>query len=397
MGFIDADAHILENDDTWEYFDPSEREYQPITLEYPGATGPGAESRRQYYVLGGQIGRKFPPESQTWGYGKNYVADVSYMKNPATRIREMDESGVDIQVIFSTLFLTVGIQHAAAEAAIYRSYNRWIADRTAGYRDRMRWVVCAPTLNMDRTVEEMEFGAKNGAVGVMLKSGGEQGRSAADPYYQRLYAAAQDLNLTVCLHAGSRRMHFEGLPYPLDLNYRSPTFGSGASHDCFNQILGADLQKKFPRLRFAYLEMGSLWAPHIFTKMQRNKSLISDGRSAPPTGWVDTPRGTAAVITPVDPPGLMEEHNMYVACFTDEPLSFLTQFLGPDHLILGSDMCHNDAGTDPLGHMLMMERTDISPEIIRKIVDSNGRRAFDLPKDFTPTGAMESKPAKATA
>ena len=48
MGFIDSDSHVLECEDTWDCIDPSEREYRPITLEYPGATGPGAESRRHF-------------------------------------------------------------------------------------------------------------------------------------------------------------------------------------------------------------------------------------------------------------------------------------------------------------------------------------------------------------
>ena len=397
MGFIDSDAHVLECEDTWDHFDPSEREYRPITLEYPGVTGPGADSRRQYYVIGGVMSRKFPPESQTWGYGKNYTADVSYLKTPSVRLREMDETGVDVQVMFSTLFLTVGVAHAAAEAAVSRSYNRWIAERTADSGGRLRWVVVAPTLNMDRAIEEMEFGAKNGAAGVMLKASGEHGRSMADPYFHRLYSAAQDLNLTVCMHAGSKRTHFEGLPYPLDLNYRSPTGSSGAATDCFGQVLGANLQMRFPRLRFAYLELGSMWAPAVFTKLQRNLSLISDGRSPPPKGWVETPRGTAAVITPVDPAALLEEHNMYVACFTDEPLPFLTSFLGPDHLLLGSDMCHNDAGTDPLGHLTMMERTDIDQAVARKICDDNGRRAYAIPKDFTPTGMTGAKAVRTPA
>jgi predicted TIM-barrel fold metal-dependent hydrolase len=391
MGFIDSDSHVLECEDTWDCIDPSEREYRPITLEYPGATGPGAESRRQYYVIGGVMSRRFPPESQTWGYGKTYTADVSFMKNPSARLREMDETGVDAQVIFSTLFLTVGVAHPAAEAAVSRAYNRWIAERTAGSGGRLRWVAVAPTLIMDRAIEEMEFGAKNGAVGVMLKASGEHGRSMADPYFHRLYAAAQDLNLTVCMHAGAKRTHFEGLPYPLDLNYRSPTGGTNANIDCFGQVLGANLHKTFPRLRFAFLELGAMWVPAIFTKTQRNLSLISDGRSPAPTGWVETPRGVAAVITPLDPAAMMEERNMYVACFTDEPLPFLTSFLGPDHLLLGTDMCHNDAGTDPLGHLTMMERTDIDQAVARKICDENGRRAYAIPKDFTPAGVTGAR------
>ena len=31
MGIIDADAHVIEIDETWEYMDPGERQYKPGT------------------------------------------------------------------------------------------------------------------------------------------------------------------------------------------------------------------------------------------------------------------------------------------------------------------------------------------------------------------------------
>jgi hypothetical protein len=36
MGFIDADAHVDECKDTWEYMDPEDLRYKPVYLDPPG-------------------------------------------------------------------------------------------------------------------------------------------------------------------------------------------------------------------------------------------------------------------------------------------------------------------------------------------------------------------------
>ncbi len=36
---IDADAHVVESDHTWDFIDPSERQYRPVPLETPEDNG----------------------------------------------------------------------------------------------------------------------------------------------------------------------------------------------------------------------------------------------------------------------------------------------------------------------------------------------------------------------
>ena len=387
MGYIDADTHVLECEDTWDHFDPAEREFRPITLEHPTASGPGAESRKQYYVIGDTVTRRFHANAQTWGYGKDYVPEVSFLKNPSVRLREMDELGIDAQVLISTDFLNVAVDNPRAEAAICRSYNRWIAERTADARKRLRWVIVAPTLAQERCIEELKFGKANGAVGFMMKVDGEHGRWPEDPYFWPLYEVAQDLDLTVCVHAGLARKRMEGLPFTTNYRKTVPMSPSTMMRSVLGVIL-ANLHERFPRLRFAFLEGGSMWLPAVFTQHERNTSLLSA------KGWVHTGEGTAAVVHQLDPAKELARRNIFVACFTNEPLGFLTSFLGSDNLVHGSDMCHNDAGSDPFGHASIMARTDIDRATAIKICDTNARRAYAIPADFTPTGATAERQAK---
>ena len=37
MATIDADAHVVESEHTWDYMDPAERKYRPILVSPHGA------------------------------------------------------------------------------------------------------------------------------------------------------------------------------------------------------------------------------------------------------------------------------------------------------------------------------------------------------------------------
>jgi hypothetical protein len=76
---------------------------------------------------------------------------------------------------------------------------------------------------------------------------------------------------------------------------------------------------------------------------------------------------------------------MFVACEADDDLPYVISWAGDENLVIGSDLCHNDLGSDPMAHTRLKDRTDISREAGNRITDTNGRRAFNIPMDFRPT------------
>src|SRR5262245_22596644 len=81
-----------------------------------------------------------PPYMRKWMSDVFPVGSVD-LSNPSARLRYMDELGVDVAVLFPTFWLTFRIGNAIAEAAMARSYNRWLAERTADSRGRLLWAV----------------------------------------------------------------------------------------------------------------------------------------------------------------------------------------------------------------------------------------------------------------
>ena len=50
------------------------------------------------------------------------------MENVPARLRHMDQLGIDIQVLYPTIFIEQIADKAEWEIAICRGYNRWLAD-----------------------------------------------------------------------------------------------------------------------------------------------------------------------------------------------------------------------------------------------------------------------------
>ena len=112
----------------------------------------------------------------------------------------MDRLGVDVQVMYPTLFLTTVSAKPDVEYALVRAYNRWLGAKSDESGGRLRWVVIPPILSMEKAAEELEWGKEHGACGA-FKRGVEAGsRSASDPYFFPLYEAAERLDMPVCVH-----------------------------------------------------------------------------------------------------------------------------------------------------------------------------------------------------
>jgi len=381
MGYIDTDTHVIDPDECWDYLDPSERDLRPVVVEI-APTAPGLPPK-QMYLIGETLCRRFPTDGRAGGFGAEYTPEVSHLRDPSVRLRKMDALGIDVQIIISTNFIAAEIDNPLHEAAIMRSWNRWAAQATAPGKGRLPWVLVCPTRTVERAIEELEFGARNGACGVMMK-GVEHGLFLSDPYFHPIYQKAEELNLSIVVHQGAARHHIEGLgitrrPASMahNLHYAATVM------QAFYAVLESDLYKRFPRLRFCFVESGAEWAPFVFHHFQRMRAARN------PESFTRTSRGPSRIITPMDPKEEMARRNTYISCETDEHLPHLVSLLGEDHITVGTDMCHNDNGSDPLAHTVLMEREDLDKRVARKIVDTNGRRAFGLPMDFRPTDSLK--------
>src|SRR5262245_62548719 len=82
------------------------------------------------------------------------------------RLAHMDKMGVAVQVIFPTFFIRYNTSNAEAEWALITTYNRWIAEKCAPTKGRLRWAAVLPLLRPDTAVEELRWAKEHGACGI---------------------------------------------------------------------------------------------------------------------------------------------------------------------------------------------------------------------------------------
>jgi predicted TIM-barrel fold metal-dependent hydrolase len=353
MPIIDSDTHVIENELTWSYMQGSDEQYRPQILSRPGAAG-GSRRRNEFWYFDSQLVNKR-------SFGSGNPNDTSFtpgeyaeMRDPAGRLRHMDELGTDIHVLYPTVLLGMAEQaRAQTQLALCRAYNRWIADIWKESAGRFRWIVAVPTQSMNECMEELEFGKANGACGVLVH--GVMGeRTCVDPYFSPIYQKAGDLDLAVCFHAGVRS-------YEMDRLFHSGATGIWKAKfpviGAFHSVVMGKLPERFPKVRWGFVEAAASWIPYVMTDIGARVNRLS---------------GRHLIAD------LLQKNNLYVTCQTEEDLPYILKFAGEDNLVIGSDYSHVDTSSELEALKVLNQREDVSPEAKRKILDDNGRALYGL-------------------
>ena len=142
--------------------------------------------RNAYWKIGDQFQTKT-------NVSRELREDVRDMVDIEARLAHMDETNVDIQVLFPTLFLRPITNEHDREMALARSYNRWLGDIWKRSGGRLRWVAVPPLhslVNPGLVRAELESAKDNGACGVFMR-GFECERFTNDRYFFPLFEATE--------------------------------------------------------------------------------------------------------------------------------------------------------------------------------------------------------------
>ena len=313
MKTIDADAHIVEGEQTWEFLKASESRFRPMLTDIPithqAGHLPARDSGTQkYWVTGGFL--KYYPADSTIADGIRNLTDI-----PA-RLSKMDEMGIDIQVVYPTFFVVRPVDQPEGMLALARSYNRFMAEACGKSNGRLRWIVVPAVDRMAETLEEVEFGKEHGACGVLL-NGIEGERLLSDPYFFPLYEKVSALDLPICTHTGhgNRLVHdmFAGTAF---YNTRAPVLCA------FHDLVLAGVPDRFPKLRCGFIEAGGEWVPYIIGELSRRGKWLKHAKS--------------------DEGSLMRDKRLFVSCRADDDLAYLQNWTGKRNIVTGTDYGHDD-------------------------------------------------------
>ncbi len=342
MPVIDADAHVIETDRTWEYVEEGERPYAPVLVEQSSGLG-----RKGYWLIDGRVKARDTNVSDLFPRESRELIDIE------ARLRHMDIMGIDIQVLYPSI-LQAYTDRPEVELAFCKSYNRWLADACAQSNGRLRWAAILPLLSMDKALAELRYARDHGACAVFIRTIEAGDRQLFDPYFFPIYEEAQKLDVPICVHASFGSLTFGGL-YESGKNAGAFPKFQLAVVAAFHELVFNDVPKYFPTLRFGFVETGAQWLPYVLMHLLRRPGFTGK------TG-----------------PEVMRENRLYVACEVHEDLPYILQSSGEDHLVVGTDYSHADPHMEINAVRALRARSDVEPRVIEKILDDNARALYGL-------------------
>jgi predicted TIM-barrel fold metal-dependent hydrolase len=433
---IDADGHWIE--------------FEPTLLDYlDGVAGPAMVDRfrRDDYLAGLAGWSRLSPEERRdrraiqppwWGLPARHSLDRATAMLPRLLYERMDDIGLDFAVAYPTLALFfAAMRDHELQLAAYRAYNVMASELFRGLGDRLIPAACIPMHTPGEALEELELATGLGLRPMMMTSlmrrpiKAAQHDGESSPYanwpdalgleseydYDPVWAKCLALRVVPTFHSASQGLGTR-VSYSNFVYNHIGHFAAAGEAVCKSLFLGG-VTRRFPALKFAFLEGGVGWACMLYSDLishwkKRNSSAVDNTNPANldvaavteyfrrygapvltrHVDQLESLRHLLGDIEPVDDfarcainraediPNLFVD-NFYFGCEADDPVNswaFNTS-VNPYgvklHAIMGSDIGHFDVFemTDVLAEAYeLLERHQVSEEDFRDFVFGNSVR-----------------------
>jgi predicted TIM-barrel fold metal-dependent hydrolase len=272
----------------------------------------------------------------------------------------MDEAGVDIQVIFPSIFLAPVTEDPGLEAALMRSYNTYLATQCGQHAQRLKWAAVLPVRNIPEAVAEARRARELGAVAVVTTQATVGNRLLNDPALDALWAEVERVDLPLCVHCG---WSSPGITEAFDTNFGAHVLGFTLPVlMAFYAFTGGGILDRFPRLRLAFLEAGCEWVPYLVQRMDH---------------YFESESRKGGVLPRQRPSEYLRQGEIYLTTEAEERyLSQVLEFVGEDRIMVSVDMPHGEARENSVAEI--EERGDLDAAQKRKILSDNALRFYRL-------------------
>ena len=338
MPTIDADAHVIETENTWNYLDEREAEFQPILVS-------SNHDGREFWLIDGSVFTRS-------NINKAIPKASREMLDVKERLRHLDELSLDVQILYPTIFLKQLTRKPAVEIALCKSYNRWLAELCQKGEGRIRWVATLPLMSMDEALKEARFAKEHGACGLFTR-GLVDNKLFNDPYFYPFFEEASRLNLPICIHASAGSFEWMQLFEKEGgfAQFKLPVLSS------FHTLVYDGIPQKFPGLKFGFIEVRAQWIPYLIVDLAKR---------------LEKKRGKTLAEN------IMSDQRLYVACQTDDDLASILKYSGENNLLIGSDYGHVDTSAEIDALRKMKTNGAVAPEVIDKILWDNPKTFYNI-------------------
>jgi predicted TIM-barrel fold metal-dependent hydrolase len=356
---IDADAHVIENEHTWDFLLPHEEKFRPRLFASP------ENPDHSYWVIDGKIrGHRNPTASeeqlraQSAAVGRDLVSKRSSreLTDVSERLRHMDELGIETQVLHNTMWIQPVTDKPDEDVALAGSWNRWMADAWRQSGGRLRWCAIMPTLDIAASVEQVRFAKANGAAAVAMRPF-EGGRVLADAYFYPIYEEAERQDMAIAVHIAN------GSPDALRVMTSSYDRSGGFMKfrvptviEC-EVLMMSEVPERYPNLRWGFVEASSNWVPWIVREVRQR--FVARGLGAAPEN-------------------ILKHFNVYVTCEVSDDIPYVIKHGGDENLLIGTDYGHADLSSTMEALSILRGMEDVSDISKGRILYENPKRLYGI-------------------
>jgi len=341
---IDADGHVIENE---------------------------SDIRKYLKEPWNKRSTALRPGDQPWD---NYMFDHFVTERTWSRlsareqVRRWDEILDEHEMEYAVCFPTgsgsaVRLQELPFQIAVARACNDQFAAEYNALAKRVKCVGVLPMRSPQAAAEELERAVKElGIIGFEILPVGLP-LALGDTFYDPVYAAAEKCGAVLGIHgtrSWSRELGTEGLNTFAEVHAYAFTAGILLQ---FTSMICQGVPVRFPKLRFAFLEIGATWLPYYLDRLNEH--------------WEKRAEFEMPLLKE-KPSELVKKSEVYFSIESGESqLAQAVEYVGADHFVYASDIPHWDCEF-PENLRQLRNHEALSPEVKEKILYKNAKRLFDL-------------------
>jgi uncharacterized protein len=264
----DADAHAMMSPRMWETLP---REYvarRPRPTRVSDASDMGRWTNG-WLVEGQIIPHALGPGSQPGNEPARVLKDFGAsatnedfplssfdLSDPEARLRGLDSMGIDHQMLYPTTLYARMTSDPGFEAALFRSYNRYMGQQCKSVLKQLKWAGLLPLRDLNQGSEAINEMKNLGATAAVVY-GTAGDRLLCHPSFTPVWDELDRAGLPLCVHMG---MSYP--PFAEVCNGLLDAHGIGMSLPAmmaFVAIVGHGMLDRYPKLKVGFLEFGAEW------------------------------------------------------------------------------------------------------------------------------------------
>jgi predicted TIM-barrel fold metal-dependent hydrolase len=295
------------------------------------------------------------------------------MHQRAERLKKFEEWGVDGSILFiGDMVGTFGyLNDPEPTNALIHAYNQWM-DETWGfnYENRQYGTGILNLLDIDASIKEAEWAIRRGMRVAVMPMGPVNGRSPADPHYDRFWAVLNEAGVRVAYHvseAAYMHAHMDVWGEKLlESRQRQSAFtwmhcySERPVVETLSSFIFFNFFERFPNMKLVSVENGAEWVPSMLVKMDKSRGMAKNGY------W---PCGQLK-----QRPSTIFKQNCFVVAYPEDDVAGIVEQSGSaEFLLMGSDYPHAEGVPAPRDFVAEALH-GLSDADIAAIMHGNGRR-----------------------